>query len=49
MAYRRCLDYLTRGLAVFFRQEFHSFRLLPKSMAKLEPRTVAKALIAVHE
>jgi hypothetical protein len=48
LAYRRCLDYLTRGLAAFFKQEFHSFRTLPKSLAQQKPKSVADALISVH-
>ena len=48
MAYRRCLDYLTRGLATFFKHEFHSFRDLPKKMENLKPQNVATALVGVH-
>ena len=25
LSFRRCLDYLTRGIAAFFKQEFHPF------------------------
>jgi hypothetical protein len=51
LAYRRCLDYLTRGLAAFFKQEFHSFRtlLLPKNLPQWRPKSVAEALISVHK
>lgn len=48
-AYRRCLDYLTRGLASFFKQDFHSFKKMQKSLAKLKPENVASALAKVHE
>lgn len=47
-AYRRCLDYLTRGLAAFFKREFHSFSNLPKSLKNLKPESVANALADVH-
>ena len=47
-AYRRCLDYLTRGLAAFFKCEFHSFSRLPKSLKNLKPESVANALADVH-
>jgi hypothetical protein len=48
-AYRRCLDYMTRGLAAFFKSDFHSFNSLPKSLKKLKPQGVADALAEVHK
>ena len=47
-AYRRCLDYLTRGLAAFFKQTFHSFSELPKKLRNQKPKNVADALADVH-
>lgn len=47
-AYRRCLDYLTRGLAAFFRHEFHSFTDFSKNFRGLVPENVANALAVVH-
>jgi hypothetical protein len=49
LAYRRCLDLLTRAMSSFFRQEFHSFRKLPKVFISYNPLSVATALIEVHE
>jgi hypothetical protein len=48
-AYRRCLDYMTRGLAAFFKHEFHSFRDLPGELGNWEPQNVANALAKVHK
>ena len=48
-AARRTLDYLTRGLAAYFRQEFHSFRKLAKAVRDLKPIGVSSAIRAVHE
>jgi hypothetical protein len=49
LAYRRCLDYMARGLAAFFKRDFHSFRELPESLNKCKPKSVADALIEVHK
>src|ERR1700681_2601793 len=38
---RRCLDYLTRALAAYFKHDFHSFRDMPKSLERLKPSSVA--------
>jgi hypothetical protein len=48
-AYRRCLDYMTKGLAAFFKHEFHSFAELHDKLGNLEPRCVANALAKVHK
>lgn len=48
-AYRRCLDYLTRGLAAFFKQTFHSFNSMPEKLRSQKPESVAIALDAVHK
>ena len=47
LAYRRCLDHLARALAAYFRNDQHSFRQLPKLLAKAKPRLVAEAIYAV--
>jgi hypothetical protein len=49
LAYRRCLDYLTRGLAAFFKQTFHSFNSMQKSLEGVPHQSVARALAAVHQ
>lgn len=45
---RRCLDYLTRGLAAYFKQEFHSFREMNKSLQRFEQTPVATAIRNAH-
>jgi hypothetical protein len=49
LAVRRCLDYLTRALAAFFQNEYHSFRTFPKLLCQVKPRIVAERLAQVHE
>lgn len=49
LAYRRCLDYLTRAICTYFRQEFHSFRRLDSFLGKAKPNSVARPLIPIHE
>jgi hypothetical protein len=48
LSIRRCLDYLTRGLAIYFKNDFHSFRRLGAFLAKAMPQTVAIALREAH-
>ena len=48
LSYRRCLDYLTRGIAAFFKHEFHSFRKLNRSLQGLQPASVSNALSEVY-
>lgn len=50
LAYRRCLDYLTRALATYFGRPNHSFReMRTKALHRAKPETVADALSEVHE
>jgi hypothetical protein len=44
LSVRRCLDYLTRALACYFKNEFHSFRKFGQFLANAVPRSVATAL-----
>jgi hypothetical protein len=48
-AYRRCLDYMTRGLAAFFKHNFHSFREFPEFLTKMKHKNVADALLEIHK
>jgi hypothetical protein len=43
LSVRRCLDYLTRALACYFKNEFHSFRRFGQFLANAVPRPVATA------
>lgn len=47
-AARRSLDYLTLGLAAYFRETFNSFRRLPKSIGQHRNEPVAVALLKVQ-
>lgn len=49
LAVRRCLDYLARGIASYFRNDHHSFRKLPEFLAHVKPVSVALALNAAYE
>jgi hypothetical protein len=49
LAVRRCLDYLTRALAAYFKQEFHSFNDLSKDVLKQEPGGVAAAIATARD
>lgn len=48
LAVRRCLDYLARALAGYFKNDFHSFRKLPDLLSKAKPQAVATAIADVH-
>lgn len=49
LAYRRCLDYLTRALAAYFGRPNHSFReMRTKALHRAKPEMVAEALSEVH-
>lgn len=48
-AARRMLDYLTRGLASYFKQEFHSFHSLPKVLGRFSTNPVGIAILAARE
>lgn len=50
-AYRRCLDYMARGLAAFFKHSFNSFADLSGQLKKMKPQkaAVANALAEVHK
>lgn len=49
-AYRRCLDYLTRSLAIYFGRSNHSFReMRTRCLHGAKPAHVADALGAVHQ
>lgn len=45
---RRCLDYLTRGLAIYFKNDFHSFRRFDNFLAGANPQRVAAPLREAH-
>jgi hypothetical protein len=47
LAYRRCLDYLSRALAAYFKNKHNSFRRLPKLLEKVKPYSVSSALSEV--
>ena len=48
LAARRCLDYLARAIAAFFRSDFHSFRRLGGFLAGREPVVVSYRLQAEY-
>lgn len=48
LAFRRCLDSLTRSLASYFKENFHSYREMQKKLKNKKPEFLAKALIEVH-
>ena len=48
LAYRRCLDYLAWGLSTYFKQSQNSYNKLSKTLATLQPKAVAEALILVY-
>jgi hypothetical protein len=45
---RRCLDYLTRGLANYFKNDFHSFRRFSGFLGNATPRDIATTLQQAH-
>lgn len=45
---RRCLDYVTRALANYFRSDFHSFRRFGSFLDNATPREVAAAVQRAH-
>jgi len=47
-AARRSLDYMTKGIAAYFRQTFHSFRNLPSTLQRFSNNPVAMSLVAAH-
>lgn len=49
LAVRRCLDYLARGIAAYFRNDQHSFRKLPSLLRNVKPTSVASELRSVLE
>lgn len=49
LAYRRCLDYLTRAICAYFKDETHSFRKLGKFLEGKKSNRVACALIPLHK
>lgn len=46
---RRSLDYLTRALAAYFKNHYHSFRTFPKTLLQLRPVGVATAIVGAHQ
>ncbi len=49
LAFRRCLDYLSRALACYFMTELNSFRSFPDAIAKMKKSSgVAAALVQAH-
>lgn len=48
LAYRRCLDYLTRALSAYFGRDAHSFRKMDRGLGGVRQVTVAQALLDVH-
>ncbi len=48
LAFRRCLDYLTRAICAYFKSDFHSFRRFDKFLKKLDRPIVTKPLIDLH-
>ncbi len=50
LAYRRCLDHFARGVASYFKNDFHSFRNLGEFLAKQrEGMTSLEKLIIFHK
>jgi len=49
VAYRRCLDYLTRALSAYFQRKDHSFREIPRKLGRAQPESVAQRLLTVRE
>lgn len=48
LSYRRCLDYLARSLAGYFKRDCTSFRQFPKNLRTAPAASVANALLKVH-
>ncbi|SRR6266496_333539 len=48
LAVRRCLDYLTRSLAAYFKSDFHSFRCFGKFLKTARPAAIAGELLQTH-
>jgi len=49
LAFRRCLDYLARAIAAYFRNDFHSFRKLDQFLERFDRRVVTEPLIDLHK
>jgi hypothetical protein len=49
LAFRRCLDYLARAIAAYFRNEFHSFRRLGNFLGTAKSECVGAALLPLHQ
>jgi len=48
LSVRRCLDYLTRGLASYFKSDFHSFRRFGDFLENATPADIASTLRGIH-
>ncbi|MEK6153870.1 hypothetical protein WIW50_11445 [Flavobacteriaceae bacterium 3-367] len=48
LAYRRCLDLLTRAISARFKNDFHSFRKLDKFLENFSGDKIADELILTH-
>ncbi|MCL4559313.1 MAG: hypothetical protein M1281_01705 [Chloroflexi bacterium] len=48
LAVRRCLDYLVRALAAFFKNDFHSYHRFSVFLKSQKPEIVAEKLCEVH-
>lgn len=48
LAYRRTLDYLTRGVCNYFKNDYHSFRTLDSFLQKQNKPNFTKPLIEIH-
>lgn len=49
LAVRRCLDYLARAIAAYFRNDHHSFRKMPSLLNNVKPKEVASEIRSVIE
>ena len=48
LAFRRTLDYLTRGICTYFKNDYHSFRTLDSFLQKQNRPNFTKQLISIH-
>lgn len=48
LAVRRCLDYLTRAISTYFKNDFHSFRKFGEFLAKQNRPLITNRLIDLH-
>ena len=48
LAYRRTLDYLSRGICCYFKNDYHSFRTLDSFLQKQNRPNFTKPLIDIH-